>query len=286
MGQIETSTTVKPFPEGGKIVNSIAISPVMYTRIRTVGTDQQTVELQLEQEFEPPVGSQGGILAFTMAGHSAFNTGPRRRITWQNFSVKQAIALGIIRSWEEVAQSEGPITVGGAPQPGVMIIGGKGKELVIMRNGQKLPLKLIEVETFEGRSWTDKAGIKRTQKPKQAGPGANADLLTYNGRPIYRNSGLSWPGVEDIYELMVDGKKVVATKHWDEDVVIIHNNKVVGSTVRDAMGKASIEVPATPGAHAAGYQADPTRHTPDQQTVRVAEKTQAEVQREEEAARQ
>lgn len=285
MGQIETSTTIKSFPEGGRIVNSIAISPVMYTRIRTVGSDQQTVELQLEQEFEPPVGSQGGILAFTMAGHSAFNTGPRRRITWQNFSVKQAVALGVIRSWEEVAQSEGPLVVGGAPQPGVLVLDGKGKELVIMRNGQKVPLKLIEVETFEGRKWISRDGKPMSQKPKQAGPNANADLLTYNGKPIYRNSGLSWPGVDDIYELMVDGKKVTAIKHWDEDLVIIHNNKVVGSTVRDAMGKAGIVVPSTPGAHAQGYQGEPTRHTPDQQVVGVAEKTQAEMQREE-AARQ
>lgn len=307
MGQIETSTTTKKFPVGGKIVRTEAISPVMVTRIRTVGVDRQTVELQLEQMFAPPVGSQGGILALTMAGHSAFNSGPRKRLTWQNFSVVSAIKYGIVRSWEEVAESEGPLMLNGAPQKGVLIIP-NGKKLVILDSkNQEIPLKLIEVETFNPRTWTDRqTGKLMSQRPKQAGQ--DGDLLTFNGQPIYRNSGLSMPGAGDTY-VNPDGS--ISERAWDEDLVIVHNNTVVGSTVRQAMAAAGMTQPKTPGTptgrggvHTDGTGSlplessdqqnaeigntrtitgpvrEPNRHTPDEQLEEVADKTLAEQQRE------
>src|SRR5258708_5490025 len=104
---MSTIPTVAPtkLPPGAKIVKSTPISRVMVTRMRTVGIDQQTIELQLEQMFEAPVSGQAGILAFTMQGHSAFNSGPRKRVTWQNFSTKRLIELGIINSWEQVGEA-------------------------------------------------------------------------------------------------------------------------------------------------------------------------------------
>lgn len=307
MGQIETTTTTKKFPVGGKIVKQAAISPVMVTRVRTVGMDKQTVELQLEQMFEPPVGSQGGILALTMAGHSAFNSGPRKRLTWQNFSVIQAVKFGVIRSWEEVAGSEGPLTIGGAPTKGVMIFP-QGKKLTILDSkNQEIPLKLVEVETFTPRTWTDRnTGKPMVQRPKQAGQ--DGDLLTFNGQAIYRNSGLSMPGAGDTF-VNPDGS--ISERAWDEDLVIVHNNQIVGSSVRQAMGKVGIELPKVPGTPSGrggvhtdgtgslplepnaqqnapigdtrtntGPVGEPNRHNPDEQLVEVGEKTQAEQQRE------
>lgn len=281
MAQIETSTTVKKFPKGGKIVKIEPLGPVRVTRVRTVGVDKQTVELQLEQTFPQPVGGQGGVLALTMQGHSAFNSGPRRRLTWQNFSIQQAIKFGVIRSWDEVAESEGPLSnMPDAPlQKGILIFPNGGKKLTLMDDHNKeIPLKLVEVETFTARSWTDSGGIKRTQKAKSAG--ANGDLLTFDGQPIYRNSGLSMPGADDILMQEVDGKDIPVTRKWDEDLVIIHNNAIVGSSVRTAMNAAHIPTPQLPGGKPAGYQGDPTRHTPDEQLVEVADKTLAEEQRE------
>lgn len=308
MGQIETTTTVKKFPLGGKIVKSVAISPVMITRIRTVGIDRQTLELQLEQMFQPPVGSQGGILAFTMQGHSAFNSGPRKRLTWQNFSTAAAIKFGIIRSWEEVAESKGAIMEGGMPEDGVLLIP-NGKELVLLDStNNKMPVKLIEVETFTKRTWTNKNGQPMEQRPKQAGQ--DGDILTFNGQPIYRNSGLSWPGTGDTF-LNADG--TTSERAWDEDLVIVHNNTVMGSSVRTALRAAGLAAPKQPGSpsgtgavHAGTTQGsrplesanqvdagigntrnltnpgpEGTRHTPDEQLEEVADKTLAEQQREE-----
>lgn len=280
MSQIETSTTVKSFPEGGKIVRSEALGPVMITRVRTVGMDQQTLEVQLEQKFAPPVGSQGGLLALTMAGHTSFNNGPRKRFTWQNFSTQQAVAFGIVRSWEEVAESEGVLRVGEAPRKGILTFPNDGKKLVFVINGKELETKIIEVETFMGRKWIDGSGKPQEQRPKQAGPEATADLLTYNGKSIYRNSGLSISGMDDIYTTKVDGKDVQLTRRWDEDLVILHNNRVIGSSVKQNAAKAGIALPSVPGAHNPGYQGDPTRIGPEGQTEQVAGKTEAELQRE------
>lgn len=287
MGQIQTTTATK-LPEGAKIVTSKAISPVMVTRIRTVGLDKQTLELQLEQLFERPINGQSGVLSLTMAGHSAFNTGPRKRITWQNFSIQQAIAQGIVRSWDEVANSvqETPDGV----LKGVMVIP-NGRELILTVDGSRLPLKLIDVETFEPRPpYKDRVtGELRTQQPKTAGNGG--DLLLYNDKKIYRNTGLSFPGAGDL----------LTGREWDQDVVILHNNQgVVGSAVRGAMQKTGIKVPTLPGSPAHTRVPDdqqnrgignthnltsavpePTRKNPDEQLQDVSEKTQAEMQREE-----
>src|ERR1700729_3624315 len=82
MSTIPTTAPTAPV-EGSKIVRSTPISPVTITRARTVGMDKQTIELQLEQMFEQPISSQGGVLGFTMAGHTAFKSGPRKKVAWQ-----------------------------------------------------------------------------------------------------------------------------------------------------------------------------------------------------------
>lgn len=288
MGQIATVAATQ-LPEGAKIVKSKQASPVMITRIRTVGKDQQTVELQLEQMFEPPINGQSGVLSLTMAGHTAFNTGLRKRLTWQNFSVIQAVKFGIIRSWEEVAESK--VEINGREFLGTILC---NKELVLKyADGSIMPCKLVEVDTFTGRTWVDSTtGRPMTQQPKKAGQ--DGDMLTYNGKPIYRNTGLSFVGAED----------KLTGREWDQDVVILHNNLVVGSTVRAAMGKAGIAVPKFPGtpegSRADGSTSNPdlqnkeigntpnlregapehNRSNPNEQTQQVAEKTKAEEERE------
>lgn len=294
MGQIPTQTATR-IVEGMKIARSVAKTPVMITRIRTVGKDQQTIELQLEQLFEPPVNNQGGVLAFTMQGHTAFNSGPRKKVSWQNFSVQMAIKQGIIRSQEEVANSVIKTETG--DMPGAMLV---NKPLILRKdNGEEMPCKIVEVDTYTPREWADRSsGNMMKQRPKQAGP--NGDVLTRGGKPIYRNTGLALPGSGD----------EITGREWDEDLVIIHDNAVVGSTVRAAMGKAGIAVPQMPGV-AQGTRAidqntntsssedlnlqnkdigdtsdlvhgapEGNRQTPDEQQEGAAEVTDAELNRE------
>lgn len=296
MGQIATTAQVQ-VPEGGKIARSKAISPVYFTRVRTVGIDMQTVELQLEQMFEAPLNGQGGVLAFTMSGHSAFNSGPRKRVSWQNFSVVTAVAQGLIRSWDEVSKSKIELP-DGTVMEGAMKV---ERELILKDgNGKVIPVKLVEVDTFTPRTWKDRnTGKEMTQRPKTAG--LDGDLLTFNGKPIYRNTGLSMPGAGD----------ALTGREWDEDLVILHNNTVVGSSVRGAMAKAGIVIPKVPGSPEGAGALDkdgnpsrpaadpalqnkgigqtpnllrgtgePSRHTPNEQTQPVAEKTAAQEARE------
>lgn len=291
MGNIPTTTATK-LPEGAKVVTSKAIGPVKVVRARTVGIDKQTIEFQLEQEFESPVNGQGGVLGLTMKGHTAFNSGPRKRVVWQNFSTIQAIRHGLIRDWDEVANS----VLDQAPTPsmpqGQRIMGAMAmnKDLILKdERGNVIPVKLVEWDSFEQRKWVDRSGQPQEQRPKTAGNGG--DLLLHNGKKIYRNTGLSIPGAGDAQ----------VGREWDQDVVIMHNNTVVGSAVREAMGKAGIVIPTTPGSPEARPNADlqnagpgqtsnilratpePTRHHPDEQTQDVAEKTEAERLREEQA---
>lgn len=294
MSTIPTKAATQ-LPTGAKIVKSTPTSPVTVTRMRTVGIDKQTIELQLEQMFESPINGQAGMLAFTMAGHSAFNTGPRKKVTWQNFSTKRLIELGIINSWEQVGDvvTEYP----DAPSR-------KGELLcnfpLVFRDakGQQIPLKIVEVDTFEPRRWVSRNGEPMEQQPKRAGQ--EGDILTYDSKKIYRNTGLAMPGTDDL----------LTGRAWDEDLVILHNNQIVGSSVRTAMSKAGIAIPLTPGTPSGtgavntatntgtsepndmqnrgigetrnlveGAQ-EPTRHTPDEQLQEVSEKTLAEQQRE------
>lgn len=276
MSTIPTTAPTAPV-EGSKIVKSTPKTPVMITRLRTVGMDKQTIEAQLEQMFEQPVGGQSGILGLTMQGHTAFNSGDRKKVAWQNFSTVMAIKLGIIASWEQVGNSQIEIE-GKPPILGALLI---AKELVIPNaKGQKLPLKLVEVDTYEPRKWVDRNGVPQQQTPKRAG--ADGDILLRDGKQIYRNTGLSMPGADD----------QVTGRAWDEDLVIIHNNQIQSSAVRAALAKSGIGQPSMPRPlqnapigltnDLVSGAPEPTRHNPDDQQQDVAEKTLAEQHREEE----
>lgn len=280
--------------DGATVVKSEPLTPVMITRFRTVGGDRQVIELQLEQMFPPPlVNSTTGILAWAMDGHSAYNSGARKRICWQNFSTKKLIEGGIITKWEDVGESEAEMfDQAGQPQgvrKGILL----PKDLKLTFKdpaNNEIPFKIIVVDTFTGRTWKDpNTLLDRVQQPRRAG--LNGDILTRGGKPIFRNAQLSMPGNNNL-NLM---------RAWDEDYIIVHDNAVVGSTVRAAMAAADMPVgqPQVP-AGVAAQQADPalqnrgigqtsnlvhgapepTRTTPDQQTQEVAEKTKAEELRE------
>lgn len=277
-------------PEGAVLAFSEPISPVMITRLRTVGADRQTIECQLEQMYEPPIGTQGGLLALTMEGHAAFNTTIRKRITWLNFSTVKLIGMGLIRKWEDVGDSQID-----TPEGPVM-----GAKLVNIRleikdaRGNVLPCKIVETDSFTPRpGWIDRnTGQPREQRPKTAG--LDGDLLTFTGtdgkaNPIYSNRALHVPGM--------DGG--IPGRTWDEDVIIKHNNTIVGSSVRAAMGAANIAVPKVPGSPASSgadpnlqnkgvgqtgnllhKRNEPVRTGPEGQQTAVSEKTKAEQSRE------
>lgn len=283
----------KKHPEGVVVVKSTPVTPVMITRLRTVGSDKQTIEAQLEQMFEPPlVNSTSGVLSFFMEGHKSFQTGPRKRVAWQNMSTDMMIRLGLISKWEDVGESEAEVFNAAGESQGVVkgVLLPKDLELKVTRNGQIIPTKLIVVDTFLGRKWVDQNSLKeRTQNPRTAGLGG--DILTRGGRPIYRNTTLTMPGNIDVN----------LGREWDEDYIITHDNAIVGSTVRAAMTAAGMPIgaPNTPGG-VNTPKADPafqnkgigetsnlahgtegsTRSTPDEQTQEVAEKTKAEEARE------
>jgi len=276
-------------PEGAKLGFTEPISPVYITRIRTVGRDRQTIELQLEQLFPQPLGNQSGLLAITMQGHSAFNSGPRKRVCWQNYSTVKAIADGIITSWEQVGNAK--VEIDGNVYEGWLVFEQPRQFVFKDNNGNILNSKIVEEDTFTPRKWDDN-GVPREQRPKTAGNGG--DLLIFTDskgqqHKIYANRHLSVEGMDD----PKTGKK------WDEDLVIVHNNTIVGSSVRANMAMAGISVPTIPGSPAGvpgqdqfqnrrpGYTSnllqprrEPTRSGPDEQQQQQAEKTKAEGARE------
>lgn len=287
---MSTIPTVAPkgLPAGGKIALSNAIGPVMVTRARVVGKDKQTIEFQLEQMFEAPINGQAGVLAITMGGHSAFNTGPRKRIAWQNFYTENAIKWGLVPSWDYVAN--GRIETEKGTIEGAVLL---NMELKIPNTSGPgfLQCKLIEVDTFEARKpWMAMVNGKLTeqhQQPKKAG--ADGDVLTYDGKNIYRNTGLSFPGAGD----------GLTGREWDHDLIINHNNVIMSSTVRNALKASGIAQPQMPSSRQPnpalpGQQnapigetsnlvqgaPEPTRHTPDENSPEVAQTTLAEDQRE------
>jgi len=293
----QTQVRVLNLPEGAKVANSEPITPVLVSRIRTVGADKQTLELQLEQLFPQPLGNQSGLLAVTMAGHSAFNTGPRKRVTWMNYSTMKAIGDGFIKTWEEVGEAvtviegvkyQGWLTFDGEPgQPGGPLL-----YRFIDLKGKELKSKIVEEDSFVGRTWVNKDKTPGEQRPKTAGNGG--DLLIYTDtkgveHKIYANRHLSVEGMDD----------PKTGKMWDEDIIITHNNTITGSSVRAAMAKAGISVPTLPGSPAGvpaqeglqnrrpGYTSnllrprpEPTRTAPTAEANEVDEETKAQRARE------
>lgn len=289
---METNTNIIPY----KVVDNIPAGPVKITRIRTVGRDNQTVELQLEQMFHPPLWSPTtGLLGFTMQGHTSFGNGLRKKVAWLNFAVPFAIQQGIIKSYEEVANAsyEVPAT---ADREATVVRGAilVNKDFKLMRGEEQIKVQLVEVDTLEGRSWTDPmTGEPRVQNPKRAGQ--DGDILTIVvddiRRPIYRNTIVAAPGADD----PKTGRK------WNQDLVIVHTNTVVGSSVRNAMKAANMAIPEPKlPAGVTQSQADPalqnqepgqtsnlleptrepTRTQPEDQTGEPGDKTKAQEQRE------
>lgn len=182
-----------------KKVNSTPVGGIQVTRIRKVGNDGQTVELQLVQKFRPPVNNTSQLLSVLMEGHTGFSSEDRTRICWQNISTKKAISLGLIGSLDELGAT------------GILIC---DKPFVLKDNqGNTLETKLVVSNTLVPRTWVDSnTGNPKSQQPKLAGK--DGDILKYDNQPIYQNTSLAIPGMDF------------------EDSVIEHNNVVVGSTVR------------------------------------------------------
>lgn len=248
MTQVATTPPTAPV-EGSKISKGIPKSPVFITRLRVVGLpSKETIEMQLEQMFAAPVSNQGGILGLFMAGHSGFNTNDRKRVMWQNISTVQAVKWGIIKSWEEVGEAKIEVP-DAAPVMGAKLCNIELRIPNPSGDGTFLPHRLVEVDTFTPRKWVNSQGQPMEQQPKRAGQ--DGDILLYNGKKIYRNVGLALPGTDD----------VAAGRKWDEDLVIVHNNQIQGSTVKAAMAAANIKQPGVPGEpHNAGIGDTPNLH--------------------------
>lgn len=275
--------------EGAKVGFGTPISPIFIVRLRSVGFDKQTIEAQLEQMFEAPLGNQGAVLAMTMEGHSAFNSGPRKRVTWQNFSTITLIRLGIISKWEDVG--EAIYSIEGVEYKGWLVPEQPIEFKFRNARGVALQAKIVERDSFIPREWKNADGTPGKQRPKTAGDGG--DLLIFKDskgveHSIYANRVLTFQGTDDATTGVM----------WDEDIVIQHNNTIVGSSVRANMAKANISLPLTPGSPVAtgnastqnkrpGYVsnllkplAEPTRTAPTAASPEVAEKTKAEEARE------
>ncbi len=206
---------------------TLVASPVRIVRARLTGPNSDVVELQLEQEVNLPLTTTSALLGFLMSGHASFS-GPRRNVAWQNVSIQVAGFMGLNVAAIEAQPdkvlmlTEQPIEFR-VPHPEIA--------------GAFIPAKLVEIDTFVPRSWIDKDGNKRQQSPKQAGK--DGDVLTYNGRPIYSNKILSVEGMDAAPNTQLN----TPARKWDEDLIISHNNVVVGSNRRNAQ-----QPPLTPGA--------------------------------------
>lgn len=188
-----------------KKVVSTPAGPIHVTRIRKVGSDGQTVELQLVQEFKQPVTSTSQLLGVLMEGHTGFSNENRKRLCWQNISTKKAISLGLIGSLEELGAA------------GILIC---DKPFILKdAKGTILETRLVVANTLVPRTWVDpNTGNPKVQQPKLAGK--DGEVLKFDNQPIYQNTTLAIPGMDF------------------EDSVIEHNNQVVGSTVRAAAAAA------------------------------------------------
>lgn len=188
-----------------KKVNATPRAGVTVTRVRKVGTDGQTVQCELRQEFVNQVTNQSGLLNMTMAGHSAFSSPNRTRVAWQNFSAKQFATLGLPTTLE---------AINAAPTEGIKLVVPVPLNLII--NGKIAECKLVEDNTLVARTWKKADGGDGIQQPKKAGQ--DGDVLTFDGSPIYRNITLAAKG---------EGLDMSF-----EDSIIEHNNQVVGSALK------------------------------------------------------
>lgn len=188
-----------------KKTNARVASPVVITKVRAVGTDGQTVQLELRQKVVNEVTNTSGLLSVLMAGHSAFASTERTRVCWQNFSIAQFRTLGLPVTEEELAAAgTAGIKFLEHPLPFNLIIGGKECET-----------KIVEVDTFTPWSRRLADGTLQQQQPKRAGVGGS--ILMQDNKPIYRNTILAVKG---------EGLNMDF-----EDTIIPHNNTVVGSTL-------------------------------------------------------
>lgn len=200
------------------------VTGVMITKVRKVGTDDQTYNIELRQRVLKPVTNFGGLLALTMAGHSKFSSPEQTRVCWQNFSKEQVQALNLPFTLEQINEAgRDGISLLENPLPFNLII-----------NGHEVKSKIVEVDTFQPRSWMDPEGQRRVQTPKTAGQGGV--VLTQGGKPIYANR-----------QLAIQGPGI--TMSFDDEI-LMHDNQVIGSTLaaRAATGNAEQFNQSTVGA--------------------------------------
>jgi len=187
-----------------EITEKVQNPPVSIAEVKPTN-DPEIFQLRLEQIPAREVNNANALLGFTMAGHSNFSSS-RPRTMYQNFSKTKITELGLA-------------TGGFLPTA-------LNAKLVVHEfcEGDIIPENLKEVSTdykgkttFVARVWADKnnGGLPVKQSPKLAGK--NGEVLTFNGKPIYRN----------VY-LTIDSM-------CQEDHLIQHNNVIVGSTQQGQM---------------------------------------------------
>lgn len=210
-------------------VNVEPVSGVMATKVRKTASNKGSVyQVELRQKTLRPVTNISGLLNISMAGHESFGTLERTRVCWQNFSEQQLQTLGLPATLSQIDDAgrdgisfmENPVTI----------------NWVI--NGKSLELKIVEIDSFEGRTWIDGQGVQQRQQAKRAGQ--DGEVLTQGGRPIFRNTYLAAKGAGADMDF--------------SDTIIPHDNVIVGSTLANrapATANAS-NTPATQGPGALG----------------------------------
>lgn len=198
-----------------KRVKAEPVSGVVITKIRKVGTDDQTYNLELRQKVLKPIEDSRGLLGFFMQGHSQFGKATQERVCWQNISKDQLLGLKLPVDLQAVdAAGRDGLKFLENPLPFTPTL-----------HGEEIKCQIVEVDTFTPRSWTDVSGMQRVQQPKAAGQGGA--ILTNGGKAIYANRVLAMqgPGINMSFE----------------DVIIPHDNQIVGSTLaaRAAAGNAA-----------------------------------------------
>ncbi len=190
------------YSDGTRVSKTKANNKPYVTEIKKTNSEH-SAQLRISQDF-PAGNAAARAIAAKMKGHPSFEdrATTATRTVYETFSKLAIQEMGIFgRNVDDWATLDAL----GAVDLGKIDFDYPGAE----------DCKIVIVETLTQRVQGD-----YKQDPKRAGS-AEAEILKYNGSPIYRNSLLSTPGMADEAQ----------DRDWDEDILIKHSEKPAGSTV-------------------------------------------------------